>query len=88
MPPVALLIIQGITAAIQLAPQVTEIVVKGKELIGSLVGGGIITKEQQDTLHARVDAITEAARRGEKPPAWEVEPDPVDEAAPQEPPVP
>lgn len=78
MPPIALLILQGITAAIQAAPQVAEIVTKGKELIGSLVSGDLITKEQQDALHHRVDVVTEAAKRGEKPPAWEVEPDPED----------
>lgn len=71
-----MLVLSGITAAIQAAPQVMEIVEKGKALIGSLVSGDIITTEQQDQLHARVDVVTEAAKRGEKPPAWEVEPDP------------
>lgn len=90
MPPLVFLILNGLTAAIQAAPQVVEIVEKGKALFGALVSADIITKEQQDHLHKRVDLITEAAKRGEKPPAWDVEPDPEDGQGeePAQPPVP
>lgn len=77
MPPIAILILNGITAAISAAPQVMEIVQKGKELITALTGAGIITAEQQDTLHAHVDAELEKFKSGDTtPPAWLVEKDP------------
>lgn len=89
MPPFIFLILNGLTAAITAAPQVIEIVDKGKALITSLVSADLITDVQQDQLHERVDKISEAVKRGEKPPAWDVEPDPETPGEePTEPPVP
>lgn len=70
------LILKGIKAAIAAAPKVFEVVVAAKEWIGALFSGGLITKEQQDRIHAEVDAICVAAIRGEELPHWTVEADP------------
>lgn len=74
MPPVVFMAIGAIQAAIQAFPQVEAIVVKGKEWISSFTSGGLITKAQQDALHARIDHISEQAQNGEIPEGWEVEP--------------
>lgn len=76
MPPIVFILLNAFTAAIQAAPQVTELVVKAKEYFGTLVKGGVISKEQADAIDARVDAITEAALEGRFPSSWDVEPDP------------
>lgn len=76
MPAIALLILQGIQAAIQAAPGVLEIVKKGKDFISSLISGGIITVDQQKKLHARVDQIADDFANGRVPAAWMVEADP------------
>jgi hypothetical protein len=77
MPPVAIIVIQAIQAAIAAAPRVIEVVQKGKEFIASLTSAGVITAEQQNALDARVDTIAAAFANGQTPPAWSVEPDPV-----------
>ncbi len=76
MPPAIPLILQGLQLAIQAAPQVAEIVTKGKDLITSLFTAKLITKEQQDALHAHVDAVCAMVQAGIVPPAWQVLPDP------------
>lgn len=77
MPPIALLIIQGIQLAIKEAPQAIELVNKGKEFISALMGAKVITVEQQRDLHDHIDKVSEAALNGDVPPAWGVEADPV-----------
>lgn len=72
-----LLIVQGIQAAIAAAPGVIAVVEKGKDLISALFTAGKITKEQQDALHARIDADAALAASGIVPPEFQVEPDPV-----------
>lgn len=76
MPPVIFMVLGGIQAAIQEFPQIMSIVEKGKDFFSGLVGDGVITKEQQDALHQRIDDLSDAAQAGKIPPAWEVEPDP------------
>lgn len=76
MPPIVFTVLAAIQAAIQAAPQVKAVVVKGKEFIGALFSANIITKEQQDQLFARVDEISAAFKDGKQPPHWDVEPDP------------
>jgi hypothetical protein len=76
MPPFIFMILGGLQTAIQEFPQIIALVTKAKEFIAGLTGAKLITKAQQDALHARIDAISEAAQRGEIPPAWQVEPDP------------
>ena len=71
-----LLIIQAVQAAIAAAPQVADVAVKAKDFIASLFGAGLITKEQQDRIHAHVDAICAAALAGQELPEWTVEADP------------
>ena len=71
-----LLIIQGIQAAISAAPGVIDIVNKGKALIASLFGAGVITKDQQDALHAHIDSLAKLAEVGVIPDHWKVEADP------------
>jgi predicted RNA-binding protein associated with RNAse of E/G family len=75
-PAMLLLIIQGVQAAIAAAPQVVDLVVKAKDFIASLFSAGLITKEQQDRIHAHVDAVCAAALAGQELPEWTVEPDP------------
>lgn len=76
MPPIVFAILGAIQAAISLAPQVKDIAKKGKDFIGSLTGGGVITQAQQDILFARIDAISAAHADGKVPDSWAVEPDP------------
>ncbi len=75
-PQTFLLVIQGVEAAIAAAPQVIEVAQKGKELISALFSAKAITAEQQDKVHAHVDAIQAAVLAGQTPPAWQVEADP------------
>lgn len=77
MPALALTILQALHAAILAAPQVKSLVENGKALFASLFEAGLISKDQQDKLHSRVDEICRAALAGEVPPHWQVEPDPV-----------
>lgn len=65
-------------AAIAAAPKVAALVVKAKEYIEALFTAGLISKEQQDQLHAHMDAAQAAALSGNTPPHWTVEPDPQD----------
>lgn len=76
MPPIAILVLNGLTAALTAAPQITELVVKAKDFFASLAGNGLITAEQQDQVDARIDQIVEAAKQGRLPASWDVEPDP------------
>jgi hypothetical protein len=69
-------ILAGIQAAISAAPGVLNIVEKGKALIASLFGAGVITKDQQDALHAHVDSMAALAATGIIPDHWKVEADP------------
>lgn len=71
-----LLIVQGIQAAIQAAPQVEAIVAQAKQFISSLFTAGLITQAQQDSIHSFVDATCAAALAGQEPPQWQVEADP------------
>lgn len=71
------LIVQGIQVGIAAAPQIKNVVVKGKDFITSLFEGGVITKAQQDAVHSHVDAVAAAVKGGNLPPEWSVEPDPV-----------
>lgn len=76
-PAVLALILQGIQAAIAAAPQVIDIVTKGKDFITALFTANLITKAQQDALHAHVDSMSALAMAGIVPDSWKVEPDPV-----------
>lgn len=76
MPAIALMILQGLQAAIAAAPQIRSLVENGQALFASLFEAGLITKEQQDKLDARAEEICRAALAGEEPPHWLVEPDP------------
>lgn len=76
MPALALLILQGLQAAIAAAPQIKSIIENGKALFQSLFDAGLITAEQQNKLEAHVDEVCRAALAGEVPPAWQVEADP------------
>lgn len=76
MPAILLLILQGIEATISHAPEIADIAIKAKDFFTSLFTAKLITKEQQDALHARVDATVAAAKAGIIDPAWKVEADP------------
>lgn len=76
MPAVALLVLNGLAAALQAAPAIGELADKAKDFFTSMAGNGLITDQQQDALHSRVDSIVAAALEGKLPPEWEVEPDP------------
>ena len=70
------LIMQGLQAAITAAPAVTELVTKAKDFISTLFSKGLISKAQQDALHAHVDSVAAMAKEGIIPPHWQVEADP------------
>ena len=70
------LILQGILAAVQAAPQIAEVIKAGKDLISALFTAKVITAEEQQALHDYVDAHAAATALGIVPPAWQVEPDP------------
>lgn len=76
MPAIVITIIGLIQAAIKWAPTAIEVVKRAKETIDMLFTSKMITAEQQDRLHAHVDAICEAVESGETPPEFTVEPDP------------
>lgn len=69
-------IVQAFEAAIAAAPQVVELVNKAKEFIAAMFGAKLITKAQQDALHARIDAHVLQVQAGIIDPALLVEPDP------------
>lgn len=69
-------ILQGILAAIQAAPQVAEIVTAAKNMISALFTAKVITTDQQTALHTWVDNQVALAASGIVPPAWQVQPDP------------
>ena len=72
-----LLVMQAVQACIAAAPGVADIVVKAKDLISSLFTAQLITKAQQDALHAHVEAHAALVAAGIVPPHWSVEADPV-----------
>ena len=76
MPPLIPIVIAGIEAAIQAAPGIIDVVEKGKALIASLFGAGIISADQQNTLHAHIDQHAADVAAGKEPVSWTVEPDP------------
>lgn len=76
MPATLTLILQGILAAIQAAPQVAAVIESAKNFITSLVGGKVIPANLQGPLHAWVDNQAALAAAGVVMPAWQVEPDP------------
>lgn len=79
MPPVVLMILGGIQAAIQEFPQIMTIVQRGKDFFSGLVDDGVITIEQQKQLNDRLDHLSESAQNGEIPRGWTVDPDPEEE---------
>lgn len=70
------LIVQGISALIVAAPQAIELVGKTKEFVSGMFGSALITKAQQDAIHAHIDALQAMNVAGIVPPHWQVEPDP------------
>jgi predicted RNA-binding protein associated with RNAse of E/G family len=72
-----LFIIQLIQAGIAIAPDVQRFILESKEFISALFGSGLITKAQQDRVHAHVDLLAAAVSGGQIPPEFTVEPDPV-----------
>ena len=70
------LVLEGIQAAITLAPGVVSVVESCQQLIASLFEAGVITAEEQNRLHAWVDGVQAAVLAGSVPPSFVVEPDP------------
>jgi hypothetical protein len=71
-----LALVSIIQSAIAAAPQLVSLVTSAKAFIAELFGAGVITKAQQDQLHAHVDAICSAVLTGKEPPEFQVEADP------------
>jgi hypothetical protein len=69
-------LISVVQMAISAAPTVEDIAVKAKAFVTSLFKAGVITKDQQDSVHAHVDAYAAALLAGTPPPEYLVEPDP------------
>ena len=75
-PAVIALIIQGIQAAIAAAPQIIEVVTAAKNFISSLTSAKAISVQQQNLIHAHIDAYAALVAQGIIPQAWQVQPDP------------
>ena len=75
-PALVLQVIQLINAMLTAAPRVAELVKQGKDLITALFTAKLITKEQQDAMHAYVDGLAAMHMAGIVPQHWQVEPDP------------
>jgi hypothetical protein len=69
-------ILQIIQLALAATPKVIDLARDTKDWVDALFRAGVITAEQQNAVHAYVDAVCDAALRGEPPPHWSVEPDP------------
>jgi argininosuccinate lyase len=69
-------IVSAIQLAIAAAPKAVALYEDSKAYISALFKAGVISKADQDALHAHVDAIQAAVEAGEVPPSWSVEPDP------------
>lgn len=69
-------ILQGITAALLLAPKAAELIQATRELFRQLFTANLITKEQQEAVSEYVDSVCRLAEAGVIPPHWEVRPDP------------
>lgn len=69
-------IMSAIQLAISAAPQVVKLYEQAKTFISALFSAGVITKADQDALHAHIDAIQKAVENGEVPPSWQIEKDP------------
>lgn len=70
-------IVQGIQLAISAAQYAAPVVAAAKGLITELFNSGVITIDQQNTVHTYCDALQAAALNNQEPPAWIVEADPV-----------
>ena len=66
--------IQGLIAV---APDVISFGSKVKQWIADMFSQGLLTADQQNVLHKRVDDICGAVLTGQLPPHWTVEADPV-----------
>lgn len=75
-PALLLTLVQAIHAAIAAAPQVVEVAEKAKDFIASLFRAELISKDQQDRIHAHVDAVAASLASGATPPEFTVEADP------------
>lgn len=71
-----LLLVQLIQVAIASAPKLFDAADKAVKLIEALFAAKLITKEQQDSVRAFVNAQAVAVLTGGPPPHWTVEPDP------------
>lgn len=74
MPPAVILAIQGIQAAISLAPDIEQVITSAKNLISGLVTKGVISVDQQNALHAWCDNQAALAKAGIVPASWQVQP--------------
>jgi hypothetical protein len=70
------LIVQGIEAAVSAAPTVMAVAQKAKDFISALATAGLISKAQQDAIHAHVDVVQQMAQAGIIPSHWQVQADP------------
>ena len=75
-PALIVTVIQLIQAMLTAAPKVAELVKQGKDLISALFTNKLISKEEQDAMHAWVDGLAAMHAAGIVPPHWTVEPDP------------
>lgn len=73
-------VISSLMSAIQLAiaaaPKVVKLYEDAKTFISALFSAGVISKADQDAMHAHVDLIQAAVDAGTIPPSWTVETDP------------
>lgn len=76
MPAAVALAIQAFTALMAAAPQVAAILEQAKNFFTGLFAAGLITKAQQDAVHAHLDSVWAMLQSGITLDHWKVEPDP------------
>lgn len=74
------ILLAGLHAALSSAPTITadiqQLIASMHTLFNGLFSSGLITADQQNQLHAWVDARAAEAAAGQAPPSWLVMPDP------------
>lgn len=76
MPPIVLQIISMISLAAKAVPELEKLYEQARALFSTLFAGGIITKEQQDSLMGWANAHEEAVLEGKVPVEFTVEANP------------
>lgn len=76
MPAIVLQLIQLLPLLISAAQDAKPIIDAAKSVIAGWMNDGLISVEQQNQLHAHMDALMQSVLSGQEPPEFVVQPDP------------